>query len=94
MNVKISYSRRSEKFLKGNSNVISEEEIENLLIKAFKRIFLKEDSNIDLKKMKGVSFNLCRVRKGNIRIVFSISKDSEINFSIDINDIGFRGNIY
>jgi mRNA-degrading endonuclease RelE of RelBE toxin-antitoxin system len=94
MNVKISYSRRSEKFLKGNSNVISEEEIENLLIKAFKRIFLKEDSNIDLKKMKGVSFNLYRVRKGNIRIVFSISKDSEINFSIDINDIGFRGNIY
>lgn len=58
MNVKISYSRRSEKFLKGNSNVISEEEMENLLIKAYKRIFLKEDSDIDLKKMKGVSFNL------------------------------------
>ncbi len=44
--------------------------------------------------MKGVSFNLYRVRKGDIRIVFSISKDSEINFSIDINDIGFRGDIY
>ena len=50
MNVKISYSRRSEKFLKGNSNVISEEEMENLLIKAYKRIFLKEDSNKKKKK--------------------------------------------
>lgn len=94
MNVKISYSRRSEKFLKGNSKDISEEEIEDLLIKAFKKIFLKKDSNIDLKKMKGVSFNLYRIRKGNIRIVFTITKESEVNINIDINDIGFRGNIY
>lgn len=94
MNVKISYSKRAEKYLNGNSNVISEEEIEDLLIKAFKRIFQKEDSNIDLKKMKGVSFNLYRVRKGNIRIVFSITKENENNVNVDINDIGFRGNIY
>ena len=94
MNVKISYSKRAEKYLNGNSNVIYEEEIEDLLIKAFKRIFQKEDSNIDLKKMKGVSFNLYRVRKGNIRIVFSITKENENNVNVDINDIGFRGNIY
>lgn len=44
--------------------------------------------------MKEVSYNLYRVRKGNIRIVFSNSKESEFNVNIDINDIGFRGNIY
>lgn len=92
MNIKISYSKRSEKFLSKNLNIITEEEVDDLIVKAAKVIFLKEEINIDLKKMKGSEFNLYRIRKGKIRLIFTISKNEIIMF--DVNDIGFRGDIY
>lgn len=53
MNMKISYSKKADKFLEKNQNKISEEEIDNLIILATEKIFKIEDTNIDLKMLKG-----------------------------------------
>ena len=92
MNVKISYTKKVDKFLENNPNLITEEELDELLISAVKKIFKIENANVDLKMLKGSRTGYFRIRKGDIRIVFSLVK-SEI-LQIIVNDIGFRGNIY
>jgi len=52
----------------------------------------KEKLNVDLKKIKGAGNNLYRIRKGKIRILFTIVKNDLI--ILNVENIGFRGNIY
>ena len=92
MSVKISYSKRADKFLEKNQNKISEEEIDNLIILAIKKIFKLEDTNIDLKMLKGELRGHFRIKKGDIRIIFTLEKRDIVEAII--KDIDFRGNIY
>lgn len=88
----ISYSKEADKFLRKNTSAIAESEIETLVAAAVRKILKKEASSIDLKKMKGKYRGSFRIRKGDIRIIFSLKKGG--NLEALINDIDFRGNIY
>lgn len=92
MNLKISYSKEADKFLKKNQNIIAEEEVDKLVISAVRKIFKTEETNINLKKLKGKHRGSFRVKKGDIRIIFSLKKDKILE--VLVNDIDFRGNIY
>ena len=71
---------QAHKFLK-KLDVKKRTSISNILEKIHKKDF----SNLDIKKLKGVE-NIFRVRKGGIRIIYTISKDS----NIEILKIDFR----
>ena len=92
MNLKISYSKDADKFLSKNQNKIKEEKVDKLIISAVKKILKIEESNVDLKKLKSKQKGSFRIRKGDIRIIFSLKKD-KIPMAF-INHIDFRGNIY
>jgi len=92
MMTEIIYSKRCDKFLAKNPDKINEEEVDALIISALKRIFQTEDVLIDLKKLKWQSGNVFRIRKGEIRIVFSFEEETDIR--VFVHDIDFRGNIY
>jgi 20S proteasome alpha/beta subunit len=51
MKLKILYRKIATKFIKKNLSKISKQDIDELIIKAIKKIINKEDINIDLKKM-------------------------------------------
>ena len=92
MNVQILYSKEADKFLKRNHDNITEDEVDDLIIIATKKILKIEDLPVDLKKLKGKYRGSFRIRKGDIRIVFSLRKeDTPIAL---IQDIDFRGNVY
>ncbi len=92
MNLKISYSKEANKFLKKNQNIITEEEVDKLIISAIKKIFKTEGISVDLKKLKGKHRGSFRIKKGDIRIIFSLKKEKIL--IAFIKDIDFRGNIY
>ena len=93
MKLKILYKKVSTKFIKKNISKISKNEVDNLIIKAMKKIINKEDINIDVKKLVNNQDEFFRIRKNNIRIIFSYNQNGEIIVSI-IENIGFRGDIY
>ncbi len=92
MKIRILYSKESEKFLSKNSSVITEEQVDDLLKMAARFLLYRENINIDLKKLKGSEQNLYRIRKGKVRIIFSIFKKEIV--ILNVEDIGFRGDIY
>jgi len=92
MNLEIGYSKKASKFLEMNSNIITEKEVDTLITSSIRKIFKIEKPNIDLKKLKGKLKGCFRIKKGNIRIIFSLKKDKILKALI--NDIDFRGNIY
>jgi mRNA interferase RelE/StbE len=92
MKLQITYSKEADKFLKKNPDLISEDETDELVISAVKSILKMEDTNIDLKKLKGEFKGCFRIRKGDVRIIFSLQKEKLL--SVFVHDIDFRGNIY
>ncbi len=92
MRVELDYSKSSLKFLDQNSALLSRDESDKLVIKAIKKIYKISIESIDVKKLKGDDA-LFRIRKGDIRIVFSSDRDGKIIIA-SINEIDFRGNIY
>jgi len=92
MNLKISYSKEADKFLKKNKDKLKEAETDELIIEAIRKLFKIEETNIDLKKLKGRERGSFRIRKGNIRIVFSLKKEKILHAKI--KTIDFRGNVY
>lgn len=93
MNLKIVYLKKANKFFLKNSSILSEEETDQLLIKAAKRILLKEDVNIDVKSLKGGLKHLYRIRQNKIRILFEIH-NGEVIVELIVEDIDFRGDVY
>jgi len=91
--IKLSYLKKATKFLSKNSSVITEEEVDDLVIKFIKKRFYNIDTNVDYKQMKGTLSNIYRIRKANIRIIVKI-ENNEIIIETIIVDIGFRGDIY
>lgn len=51
-----------------------------------------EQSNIDLKKLKGISPAIYRIRKGDVRILFRYENGEII--VVHVETIDFRGNVY
>lgn len=92
MNIEIIYSKSALSFLDKNISAITRDESDQLIIKAVKKIYKLSIESVDLKTLKGES-GVYRIRKGNIRIVFSLDKDGNI-VVVSVNNIDFRGNIY
>ena len=87
MKWEISYSHDARKFLDRES---SHRQIKNELINFLKKIE-GENINIDVKKLKGSWKGFYRIRKGKIRIIFSVEYDNKVLF---VNKIDFRGDVY
>ena len=92
MKLEVVYLKRAEKFFSKN-HVLKKSDATNLISKACKKIFFKEEINVDLKKLKGNLSNFYRIRYKDIRILFEV-KDEEIIIKAIVNDIDFRGSIY
>jgi len=91
--IKLTYLKKATKFLDKNQSILTEEQVEALVIKFIKKKLYNIDINIDYKQMSGNISNVYRIRKGNIRIIITL-QDYEIVIEAIINDIGFRGDIY
>ncbi len=92
-NIKITYLKKAKKFLLKNSNTITENEVDSLIILAIKKKVYNIDVNLDIKDLKENLKGKSRIRKGKIRIIFELLEDELIIESI-IEDIDFRGNVY
>ncbi len=92
MNIEIKYSRQSIKFLNIQSEIITKEKTKELILLSLRKFFLKNNMNIDLKKLRGKWKNYYRVREGKVRIVFSIKKNKIV--SVLVHCIDFRGKVY
>jgi len=92
MKVIIQYSEAAEKFLSKNKNIITEAEVDFLIIKSMKILYGKEKLNLDLKRLKGDYKNYFRIRKGKVRIIFRIEREEII--LVSVSNIDFRGSIY
>jgi mRNA interferase RelE/StbE len=93
MKVEIRYTKRSVKFLKKNGYLLKEDQVVRYTLKACRNILLGEKNNIDLKALKGDFKGFYRIRRGDIRIIFSLNKKPEITI-VRIENIGFRGKVY
>jgi len=91
-NIEIQYLKKANKFLAKNSNMITKNDVDALIIKAIRKIFKNEDINIDLKSMSTME-SYYRIRKGNIRIIFYIDENDELIVSV-VETIGYRGDVY
>ena len=91
--IKLTYLKKAIKFLKKNSALLKEEEVDELVIKFIKKRVYHIDVNVDFKQMSGAISDIYRIRKGNIRIIVKLENEEVIIEAI-IVDIGFRGDIY
>lgn len=73
MKIKISYLKNADKFLAKNT-AITKSQIDDLLVQSAKKLIYKENTNIDLKRLKGNLSDFYRIRKGKIRVLFLSSK--------------------
>jgi len=89
--IKLTYLKKATKFL--NKNTITEQEVDDLIVKFIKKKFYNIDINIDYKQMQGNLKDIYRIRKSDIRIILKVV-NNEIIIEAIIQDIGFRGDIY
>lgn len=90
--IKIDYSKKSNKFLDKNSHIIDRPKIEDLMRKTYNKLYKKEPVNLNIVRMKNYATPHFRIRVGDIRILFTI-ENGEIVI-VDIKDIDYRGSIY
>ncbi len=93
MILEIRYLKKADKFFIKNSNTLSKEKSNELIIKSVKKILQNENTNIDVKQLKGALQKYYRIRNGKLRILFELI-DGKITITAIVNDIDFRGNIY
>ena len=91
--LKLTYLKKAKKFLDKNKSVITESQVDELVIKFIMSRFFGKDTNVDFKQLQGSLENIYRIRKGNIRIILQVANDEVIIEAI-IEDIGYRGDIY
>lgn len=84
----IDYSSQANRFLQ--KNPAQNEKLKKALIDFIKKIS-GEVVAIDVKKMKGVWQGYHRIRKGDIRIIFSVNKPLK---KIHVLLIDHRGDVY
>ncbi|WP_309499645.1 hypothetical protein [Sulfurovum sp.] len=91
--IKLTYLKKATKFLAKNKSILTEEQVDVLVIKFIKKKLYSIDTNIDYKQMSGTISNIYRVRKSNIRIIIRL-ENSEVIIEAIVTDIGFRGDVY
>ena len=91
--IKLTYLKKATKFLAKNKSILTEEQVDVLVIKFIKKKVYNMDTNIDYKQMSGSISNIYRVRKANIRIIIRLA-DGEVIVEAIVTDIGFCGDIY
>jgi len=91
--IKLTYLKKATKFLAKNKNILTETQVDELIIKFIKKKFYNIDTNIDFKQMKGSISDIYRIRKSDIRVILKIV-NNEIIIEAIIQDIGFRGDVY
>ena len=93
MNLEIEYLKKADKFFIKNSATLSKEKSKELIIKSVKKILQNEDTNVDVKQLKGTLQKYYRIRSGKVRILFELI-DGQITVTAIVNDVDFRGNVY
>ena len=93
MNLEIEYLKKADKFFIKNSGTLSKEKSKELIIKSVKKILQNEDTNVDVKQLKGTLQKYYRIRSGKVRILFELI-DGQITVRAIVNDVDFRGNVY
>ena len=91
--IKLTYLKKATKFLDKNKYILTEKQVDELVIKFIKKKIYNINTNIDYKQMSGKISNIYRIRKANIRIIIKLENNNIIIEAI-IADIGFRGDIY
>ena len=61
--IKLTYLKKSKKFLDKNSEVITENQVDELVIKFVKKHFYNIDINVDYKQLQGNLKDIFRIRK-------------------------------
>ena len=92
MNIDITYSKASLKFMRKNPQAGTLQDIQSILITSLKKIFHQEDVTVDVKQLRGNWQGYYRIRKGKIRIIFSIREEKTV--AVFVHTIDFRGNVY
>jgi len=90
--IEIHYRKKADKFFVKNSHVLTKAQADQLIIKAVRKIYGDASVRIDLKKMTNMD-SYFRIRKGNVRIVFSMKETGDLIVSI-VDEVGYRGGIY
>lgn len=83
----VEYSRNADRFIQAEA---IQDEVRKQ-IEGFLRKIRGESINIDVKKLKGEWKGYFRIRKGRLRIIFSIDTGSS---SLYVERIDFRGEAY
>ncbi len=83
----VRYSKQTSRFLQKHSIDSLDDDIR----KAIRRVIFKEETNIDVKKMKGEWQGYYRIRQGDLRIIIRFEAENKIVF---VHRIGWRGNVY
>ncbi len=91
--IKLTYLKKAAKFLAKHPSVITEAQVDALIVKFVKRKIYNLDVNIDVKQMSGALSDVYRIRKGNVRIIVTL-KEEEVIIEAIVMDIGFRGDVY
>lgn len=92
MKINLNLSKESKKFIKVHNSIISEEQLERLVVKTTKKLIDNSSQNINVKKLSGKN-NYHRIRYKDIRIIFELSEiKNQIQFSIVLID--FRKDVY
>jgi hypothetical protein len=85
--IKIIYSKASKKFLDKNKNIISESKVDEFVVKSVKKVFYKQDINIDIARMANYKPIHYRIRYRDIRIIISIQAYLSTHFLKTLNNI-------
>ncbi len=83
----VRYSKQTSKFLEKNSI----DSLDSDIRKAIKKVVIMENTNINIKKMKGEWKGFYRIRQGDLRIIIRFEAEKKIVF---VHRIGWRGNVY
>ena len=89
--IELEYSAQVDKFFTKHP------EIKKKFIENLKSFYASEEENskkVDIKILKGISPRQYRIRIGDCRVIFNISKKKIKVYSIFVKKAGFRGDIY
>ena len=91
--IRITYLKGAVKFLKKNPQLLTESDVDKLVIRFVRKRFFAEEVNVDYKQLSGELKEYYRIRKGAVRIIVRVVDETIIIEAI-VENIGFRGDIY
>lgn len=86
----LKYTKQALKFLEKTSEE-SVESIDSHIRKAIKKVIFREQTNINIQKMKGQWKEYYRIRQGDVRIIIRFGVGEQ---TVLIYRIGWRGDVY